>query len=882
MPNGEWVLIAFIAVLMLMAGVVFVVAWRAKRYAAYQQSFVREFIDAEYDTLRALAQNRPLAEKLVDICELAEYQVKDSFASVMIADPILGVLNAEAVGGLPKAFSQALKNLPIADGVGACGTAAALRTSVIVANMHDDPRFEAFVPLINEYQLKAAWSFPIFSADNQLLGTFALYSKLAKTPSESDMKLIERSRELISLVITQHRDRFERERSEQHTLSLFDHNPEAVFTLDLEGRFMSLNAAAERLIEFKAEQMVGQPYDAVVLEEDKQRTREHFEATKRGEPQHYEIGVLNQRGQLQRIEITNMPIIIDGEITGVHGIAKNVSQQREYEERLQILNRSVEASTNGVVISDARKQGFPVIYVNPAFTTITGYQAEEMLGRSCALLQGPDTNPITTKQIAEALREQREVRCTVRNYRKDGTPFWNELIISPVRDNQGEVTHYVGLQSDISARIAHEDKLAYQASHDVLTGLANRASIETYLYKLSQQEAKLVYVLFIDLDGFKPVNDSLGHECGDHILQQTAQRLRSVIPEHDMLARFGGDEFVAVVQSATEPADVVALVKTILAQFDTPFVYEDAEVTLSAAIGIASSDVPTSHPNELIQFADVAMYEAKRLGSGTYQWFSPELDLGTQQQLTLRTQMQEAIAKQQFEVFYQPIVNNAGAVVAAEALVRWKHPEQGYISPAEFIPLAERTGQIVTIGRWVLEQACRDLPKLREHGVGQVSVNFSPMQFYREDFLQSVEQVVREHGIKPGQLVAEITENVLLRDANVSLTTMSKLRDMGIEIALDDFGTGYASLSYLNIIPAQKLKIDRIFVQNIHNNSRNAAITRGVLTMAAELGMAVVAEGVETADERDYLINYACDFMQGYLFCRPLPIAELIDWLNHK
>ena len=882
MSNGVWVYIVIIAVLALSVAVAFALVWRLRLKVRAQRNFLHDFIDAEYDTLRALAQNRPLSEKLSDICELVEHQVQDSFASVMIADSSLTVLNAEAVGGLPQAFRLALQNLSIADGVGACGTAAALGEPVIVADMYSDERFDSFVPLITQYNLRAAWSFPIFSAEKQLLGTFALYSKLARTPSISDMKLIDRSRELISLVITQHRDRVERERSEQHTLSLFDYNPEAVFTLDLEGHFMSLNAAAERLIEFKAEQMVGQPYDLVVLEEDKQRTREHFEATKRGEPQHYEIGVLNQRGQLQRIEITNMPIIINGEITGVHGIAKNVTQQREYEKRLQILDRSVEASTNGVVISDARKKGFPVIYVNPAFSAITGYQAEEMLGRSCSMLQGPGTSLNATKKIADALREKREVRCTIRNYRKDGTPFWNELILSPVRDSHGEVTHYVGLQSDISARIAHEEKLAYQATHDVLTGLANRSSLETYLYESSLHETKLVYVLFIDLDGFKPVNDSLGHECGDHILQQTAQRLRAAIPEQDMLARFGGDEFVAVVQSITEPSDVVALVKTILAQFDAPFVYEDAEVTLSAAIGIASSDVPTSHPNELIQFADVAMYEAKRLGSGTYQWFSPELDLGTQQQLTLRTQLQEAITKQQFEVFYQPIVNNVGAVVAAEALVRWKHPEQGYISPAEFIPLAERTGQIVTIGRWVLEQACRDLSQLREHGVGQVSVNFSPMQFYRDDFLSSVEQAVRAYGVKPGQLVAEITENVLLRDTTASLAMMHKLRDLGIEIALDDFGTGFASLSYLNMIPAQKLKIDRIFVQDIHINSRNAAITRGVLTMAAELGMTVVAEGVETSDERDYLNNYACDFMQGYLFCKPLPIAELIDWLNHK
>jgi len=363
---------------------------------------------------------------------------------------------------------------------------------------------------------------------------------------------------------------------------------------------------------------------------------------------------------------------------------------------------------------------------------------------------------------------------------------------------------------------------------------------------------------------------------------QTAIRLRKVVPPSDLLARFGGDEFVAVIQSRTNDEEVMEVARNILAQFDQPFVYDDAEVSLSAAIGIASSELVVKTPNELIQHADVAMYEAKRRGSSTYQWFSHDLDLDTQQQITLRAQLQEAIQKQQFELFYQPIVSGNGAVVAAEALLRWKHPERGYVSPAEFIALAERTGQIVTIGKWVFEQACKDVSTLREAGIAQVSVNFSPMQFYRDDFIESVAHMVKKYKIKPNQIVAEITENVLLRDSQSALKMMDELRELGLEIALDDFGTGFASLSYLNVIPAQKLKIDRCFVQNIDSNNRNAAITRGVLTMAAELGIAAIAEGVETEAERDYLTRYACDYMQGYLFCRPKPLPELLSWLNDK
>lgn len=853
------------------------------RRARKQTQHLQAFIDAEYDTLSSLAQDHPLSDKLSDICELVELQISDCFASVMMVNAQGLALDVVAVKSLPLEFSKALQGLPITDGVGACGTAAALKEPVIVADMLNDSRFEAFLALIDQYNLRAAWSFPVFSpTDRRLLGTFALYSTQARIPTEDEGRLIERNRDLISLVIAQHQDRIERLRSEQQTASLFEHNPEAVYTLDLNGYFTSVNTASEKLLELTEQELLGQHYQLGIVEEDRDLARRHFEAAKAGEPQHYQLRIFNSKGALKKLEITNMPMIVDGKIAGVHGIGKDITQQSDYEERLQILNRSVEASTNGVVISDARRPGFPIIYINPAFTAISGYEPDDMIGRNCRILQGVDTDPNTVQQISKALREQHEIRCTIRNYRKDGKPFWNELIISPVRDVNGEVSHFVGLQNDISERVEREAELAYNAEHDVLTGLPNRTALERFLQRSVSNNVARVYVLFIDLDGFKPVNDSLGHECGDHILVQTAQRLSSVMPTQDLLARFGGDEFVAVIQSVTRDEDVIPLARQILSQFDAPFVYEDAEVSLSAAIGIASSEIAVKNPNELIQQADVAMYEAKRRGSGTYQWFSPDLDLDTQQQITLRAQLQDAIQKSQFEVFYQPIVSRTGGIVGAEALVRWNHPERGYISPADFIPLAERTGQIVAIGNWVLEQACIDLAVLREAGIAQVSVNFSPMQFYRDDFVESVAQLLKKYQIKPNQLVAEITENVLLRDSNGALRMMAELRELGLDIALDDFGTGFASLSYLNVIPAQKLKIDRCFVQDIDSNPRNAAITRGVLTMAAELGIEVVGEGVETEAERDYLTRYACDFMQGYLFCKPLPLFELLAWLNNE
>lgn len=883
--NNLFLLVLILLLVTMAAGIGALWFWLRARH---QQQLLKQWVQANYDTLSSIATDQPLEQKLSRICALLESQIPFSLASVMVADEQRTSLSAVATARLPKALFDSLQMLPIANDVGACGTAAAQGHPIVVANMLEDTRFESFLPLIKQFKLHSAWSFPVYTAQpRQLLGTLAIYSERVRLPNQQQRAIIERSCELLALVMQQHQERLARERSEQRASSLFAYNPEAVFTLDLQGRFTSLNRAGEELMQASEREVVGQSYDVVVLEEDKERMLEHFKATLEGQPQRYEVRILNSASQLRTLNITNMPMMVNQQVVGVHGIAKDVTQQREYEERLLLFRRSLESSTDGIAISDARKPGNPLIYVNPAFTKITGYSEAEMLGGNCDKLRGEDTDPVAIAQINDAIAKQVEARTIIKNYRKDGRMFWNELLLSPVRDEQGELTHWVGVQTDITERVEREKSLAFHANHDALTGLPNRSMLEQRLQQAlrpasEKVAAESIFVMFIDLDGFKPINDSLGHDFGDEILIQTAARLRSVLPAEDLLARFGGDEFVAVVQSQTSINKVTQLAQTLLDQFQQPFVFAQAEVSLSAAIGIATNDASVRYPNQLIQHADIAMYEIKRRGSNGLQWFSPVFDEGAQLQIQRRSQLQEAIAQQQFELFYQPIVSAQGSIHGVEALIRWKHPEQGFISPAEFIPLAEKTGQIIAISEWVLNQACMDSQTLREAGVPHVAVNFSPMQFYRDDFVASVERIIKPYNLRPGQLVAEITENVLMRDSSHIFEILQQLRELGLEIALDDFGTGYASLSYLTRIPAQRLKIDRSFIDNIHQNTANAAITRGILTMAAELGIATVAEGVETEAELAYLQRYACDYMQGYLFCKPLPLAELLAWLNHK
>lgn len=849
-----------------------------------ERSRLKRLMAAEFRTLASLAQNKSLHEKLSEICLLIEDQIPHVMCSVMLVDDRQAVLNAVSAPSLPQTFADALQSLPIADGVGACGTAAYYKQPVIVADMTADARFQGFRDIIDQFQLRACWSFPVISpTTEQVVGTFAVYSSLASEPTVEQKNIVQRCRDLVALVIDQHRDRVQRERSEQRHRSLFSYNPEAVFTLDLDGRFVSVNRAGEALTGYDELSMLGQHYELVVAAADRDRTITHFNAAKIGKPQRYEITIHHRNGEARIVDVTNMPIFIDGEITGVHGIAKDVTSQRRNESRLKLLERSVDSSTNGVVICDANLPGYPIIYINKAFKTITGYTEEcEVIGREFNFLQGTDTQNEASQKVRAAMLSRTEVRVVIRNYRKDGALFWNDLLVSPVRDGD-RVTHFVGLQSDITERVERDRELRYLARHDVLTGLPNRNALEERLNEgLQASSHREVYVLFIDLDGFKPINDSLGHAVGDRVLRETAERLRQQLDTCDLLARFGGDEFVAVIYSATTPVEATMLIARLLAAFHQPYRFDDIEVSLSATIGVADSRLPFEQPVELIQRADIAMYEAKRRGGSAWYWYSADLDDGMQQQVALRAQLQEAIQQQQFELFYQPIVNAEGQPQAVEALIRWQHPQQGYISPAEFIPLAEATGQIIAIADWVFEQACSDCAKLIASGLRSVSINFSPLQFYRDDFLEKVEETLRRHKVQPKQVVVEITENVFMRDSERMIELLHGLRALGLKIAIDDFGTGFASLSYLNQLPVDGVKIDKSFIRDVHINPRNAAITRGVLLIAEELGVHTIAEGVETAAERDYLVKHGCERLQGYLYCRPQPLENVVQWLTEQ
>lgn len=666
-----------------------------------------------------------------------------------------------------------------------------------------------------------------------------------------------------------------RQRDQFFTLSL-----ELFCRVDLDGQFLQVNAAFEQLLGYSEQRLVGHHYSQLIVEEDQPLIDAAIERIKAGRRVHaLEARVRDAQGNILWVEI-NADL---GTEAVIYVVARDITRRKRDEQRLRILERGIESCINGVIIAEADHPDLPIIYVNSAFERITGYSRQEAIGRNCRFLQGPDTDVAARGVIKCGIAAKRYTHATLCNYRKDGTLFWNDLHVSPVLDENGKVSHFIGVQNDISTQRAYESRLAHNATHDTLTGLPNRALLEERLqqrYHHARYHVGSVALLYIDLDDFKSINDSLGHDLGDQILIEVASRLVKQIRASDTVARCGGDEFAILL---TDPGDVVLVVERLLASVARPYRIEQSELHLTASIGIALDPDGLARPSHLIQQADQAMYQAKRQGRNTYQWYSEGLNKRASERVILRNALQHAIDEQQFELHYQPQVQGtSGRIIGFEALIRWHHPERGYILPAEFIGLAEDTGQIIPISEWVLRTACRDNIRLNTLELGEyaMAVNVSPMQFHRANFVPGVLETLKKTGLAANLLELELTETILMESTTKAIEILQTLRRQGISIALDDFGTGFSSLSYLKYLPIDKIKIDRSFIREVISDHRDAAIVQGIISMASQLQLKVLAEGVETQAHYAYLSKKMCDIYQGFYFARPMPIDALIPFLH--
>ena len=558
-----------------------------------------------------------------------------------------------------------------------------------------------------------------------------------------------------------------------------------------------------------------------------------------------------------------------------------VKVRREAEEKLRKLSIAVEQSPAMVMITDLEGS---IEYVNPKFTAVTGFTEQETLGNKPWLLHPDPSGTEHYRLLWNNLSTGNSWQGEMLNRRKNGQPYWERVLISPLRNEQGEITHYIGVSEDIDTQKKYEQQLEYQATHDDLTGLANRVLFKDRLERAitrAHQAKHIVAVLLFDLDRFKVINDSLGHALGDELLCEVAQRLRSMLPDNAAAARFGGDEFGMLLTDIKHTEDIHVVAGNLLKNIAAPYYIGNHDISLTASLGISIYPDDGHDSTTLIRNADTAMYQSKKQNDH-FSFYASEMNRKMLDTLEMETALRQALERQELELHYQPKVDlTSGRINGCEALLRWNRPQRGMVSPGSFIPLAEETGLIVSIGAWVLHEACRQNRAWQDAGLPTISVavNLSARQFRQGGLADKVRGVLNTTGLEPSLLELELTESMIMDDPTTAEQTLQELKGLGVSLSLDDFGTGYSSLNYLRRFPVDSLKIDQTFTRDITTDASGASVVSSIIDIAHNLGLTAIAEGVETREELDFLVADKCDAMQGYLFSKPLPadgFAELL------
>jgi diguanylate cyclase (GGDEF)-like protein/PAS domain S-box-containing protein len=663
---------------------------------------------------------------------------------------------------------------------------------------------------------------------------------------------------------------------------------DAIIGKSMDGRVVSWNPAAEAMFGYTSDEMYGRPVSILFAPGNNDPVDEIVARLTQGHGvKNFETKRVRKDGSIIDVSLTLSPIKdAAGKIIGIAKIARDITGKKRAEENLRLWGRAIEASSNGIMIVDVSMAERAIVYANPAFQQITGYTPDEVIGRDPRFLQGAGNDHPEMNEIHSAVRDLREGRAVVRNYRKDGKPFWNELSMAPVREADGRVKYFIGILNDITQRKRHEAELEHQATHDSLTKLPNRTLLEDRLRQAiahACRDQTFAAVLFIDLDRFKVVNDSVGHEAGDQLLCQVAERLRLIFRESDTVARPGGDEFVVVAERIENEQAAAVLAQRIMQSLAPPFLIAGQQFYASCSIGIGIFPKDGRAASELLKNSDAAMYRAKELGRNNFQFYTPTMNERARERLELDVALRDALDRAEFILHYQPQVDlSTGAVVGVEALIRWQHPTLGLVPPSRFVGLAEETGLIVPIGVWVLRTACAQAKAWQRAGFGdlRMTVNLSARQFAERDLVDVIATILEDTGLAPDLLELELTESLVMTEVEHAVTVLNNLRALGVQLSIDDFGTGYSSLSYLKRFPINALKIDQSFVHEISPNSNDAAISTAIISMAHSLGIRVIAEGVETEAQCEFLSRNMCDQFQGFLFSEPLPADEFTSLLS--
>ena len=814
--------------------------------------------------------------------------------SILLLDDTGKHLRLGAAPSLPESYNVAIDGIEIGDNVGSCGTAAFLNERVIVEDIQSHPYWTAHKSLAKEANLRSCWSEPIRSTQGEVLGTFAIYHHDVARPTAAHFALIEQSSSIASIVIEKVKANLALKANDEQMKLVLAGADLGFWDWNIVTGTVVRNERWATMLGYTHEEIVQstKQWADFVHPDDRDKAWQSINNVLEGQSKSHnlEYRMVTKDGDIRWIhdQANVMKRGAKGEPLRMSGTHSDITQRKTSEDTLKFAASVFTHARESIVITDTTGV---IIDVNDTFTTTTGYSRAEAIGQNPRFLKSDIQSPAFYRSMWQALIEDGYWSGEIWNCHKDGQLYAEIKTISAVRDEQGTTTHYVALGNDITRLKEHQNQLERIAHYDVLTNLPNRVLLSDRLTQAMRQctrHENSLAVVFLDLDGFKAVNDNYGHDMGDALLIALSTHMKGALREGDTLARIGGDEFVAILTdlaNSTVIDDCEPVLERFLLAASEPVTINDVVLNVSASIGVTLYPHDDVDADLLIRHADQAMYMAKELGKNRYHLFDTAQDGAVKIQRESLEAIRSALDNEQFVLHYQPKVNmRTGSVIGVEALIRWQHPERGLLFPIDFLPVIENNPMMIELGEWVINSALTQHSQWQLAGLTPsigVSVNIAAVQLQQPDFTQRLTYLLEAHSdVKPHYLELEVLETSALDDVQHVSTVMNACMALGVNFALDDFGTGYSSLTYLRRLPASRIKIDQSFVQDMLVDIDDLAIIEGVIGLAKSFKREVIAEGVETIDHGVMLLQLGCELAQGYGIAKPMPAADIPNWIQ--
>ena len=819
-----------------------------------------------------------------------EDQNPEMLCSILLLDDEGTHLLNGAAPSLPDFYNEATQGMDIGVGEGSCGTSAFTGERVIVDDIQNHPYWTDFKKAAGKAGLAACWSEPICSSDGKVLGTFAIYHHDVHQPTEANITLIEETANLTSIAIEHTQTKLTLQSSEERYALAMKGTQEGLWDWNISTNEILFTPRWKSMLGYKENEIKDEvsEWERLVHPDDLAITLLSIEEFLNDKTKKYEVEFRMQHKDGQYINILSRAFASEdkaGEITRLVGTHFDITERKLSEEKLKLAASVFTHAGESITISDAAGK---ILDINDTFSHITGYSRDESIGKNSSFLQSGRQPPEFYADMWQDLIKKGYWSGELWNRRKNGEVYAEMKTISAVRDEQGITTHYVALGNDITPTKKHQAQLEHIAHYDVLTNLPNRVLLSDRLsqamLKCSRQAQSLA-VVFLDLDGFKLINDAYGHNVGDELLIALSLRMKEALREGDSLARIGGDEFVVVLADLIKVEDCEPILDRLLLAASEPITIGDVVLNVSASIGVTLFPQDSVDADQLMRHADQAMYVAKESGKNRYHLFDTAQDDAIKVQRENLGAIRCALDNKQFVLHFQPKVNmKTGSVIGVEALIRWQHPERGLLGPMVFLPIIQSSPMMIEVGEWVIGSALKQISQWQTMGLHlpiSISVNICAIQLQQTDFVDKLTALLAAHpDVEPRYLELEVLETSALEDVNYVSSIMHACIALGVNFALDDFGTGYSSLTHLRRLPASLIKIDQTFVRDMLIDMDDLAIVEGVIALAKSFKRDVIAEGVETIEHGTALLQLGCELAQGYGIARPMPASDIPMWIS--